>query len=381
MKATPTIYTSKNQGLFELPPPSLDWESKHGTPNLDVVAVHGLNGECFRTWTHEEPTGEKTMWLNDLLPHKLPRTRVMTFGYNASVVGNTSVAGIRDNARSLLISLRDKRDGDGTYNRPIVFVGHSLGGIIIKQALRIARNEPRLAIVADSTKGIVFFGTPHRGTDVANWGELLAKVKSASYGTRPRTKFLKLLRSNSNDLMDLSEDFRPIAQNYALVSFIEQNIISKLGFNRVVSPLALSLSLSLSSRSHFSFLVRMPTLITNTLQVVAKHSAVMEMPHEEQMHINGDHSTMCKFSRNPGDANRFDAVWRSIQRAARGTDTRPAPSIFDLYQQFAHGTSGSTPARPGVTRIEDAHANQLRPMWESQSAALAPERMRVGWAR
>ncbi|KAL8371675.1 hypothetical protein RB595_001465 [Gaeumannomyces hyphopodioides] len=348
MKATPTIYTSKNQGLFELPPPSLDWESKHGTPNLDVVAVHGLNGECFRTWTHEEPTGEKTMWLNDLLPHKLPRTRVMTFGYNASVVGNTSVAGIRDNARSLLISLRDKRDGDGTYNRPIVFVGHSLGGIIIKQALRIARNEPRLAIVADSTKGIVFFGTPHRGTDVANWGELLAKVKSASYGTRPRTKFLKLLRSNSNDLMDLSEDFRPIAQNYALVSFIEQNIISKLGFNRVV---------------------------------VAKHSAVMEMPHEEQMHINGDHSTMCKFSRNPGDANRFDAVWRSIQRAARGTDTRPAPSIFDLYQQFAHGTSGSTPARPGVTRIEDAHANQLRPMWESQSAALAPERMRVGWAR
>ncbi len=57
----------------------------------------------------------------------------MTFGYNASVVGNTSVMGIRENARFLLTLLRNKREGDGTYRRRLVFVGHSLGGIIIKQ--------------------------------------------------------------------------------------------------------------------------------------------------------------------------------------------------------------------------------------------------------
>lgn len=98
-----------------------------------MVAVHGLNGECFRSWTHEETTGEQTLWLKDLLLQRLPRTRVMTFGYDASVVGNTSVAGIRDNARKLLVFLRNKREDDGTRHRPIVFVGHSLGGIIIKQ--------------------------------------------------------------------------------------------------------------------------------------------------------------------------------------------------------------------------------------------------------
>jgi hypothetical protein len=57
----------------------------------------------------------------------------MTFGYSASVVGNTSVAGIRDNARQLLTFLSNKREEDGTFHRPIVFLGHSLGGIIIKQ--------------------------------------------------------------------------------------------------------------------------------------------------------------------------------------------------------------------------------------------------------
>ena len=98
-----------------------------------MVAVHGLNGECFRSWTHVEPNGDKTMWLNEQLLRKLPRTRAMTFGYSASVVGNTSVAGIRDNARQLLTFLSNRREEDGTFRRPIVFLGHSLGGIIIKQ--------------------------------------------------------------------------------------------------------------------------------------------------------------------------------------------------------------------------------------------------------
>ena len=50
------------------------------------------------------------MWLQDLLPSKLPRARIMTFGYNASIVGNFSTLRIRDHARKLLSLLRNKRD-------------------------------------------------------------------------------------------------------------------------------------------------------------------------------------------------------------------------------------------------------------------------------
>jgi hypothetical protein len=75
------------------------------------------------------------MWLRDLLPQKVPNARVMTFGYNADIIANTSIAGIRDNARKLLSTLRDKREDDDENDngRPIVFIAHSLGGIIIKQ--------------------------------------------------------------------------------------------------------------------------------------------------------------------------------------------------------------------------------------------------------
>jgi hypothetical protein len=69
-----------------------------------------LNGDKFGTWTHTSPNGDTTLWLKDLLPHKMPNVNVMTFGYNASVFGNTSVAGVRENSRMLLGLLRDKRE-------------------------------------------------------------------------------------------------------------------------------------------------------------------------------------------------------------------------------------------------------------------------------
>lgn len=45
-----------------------------------LVAVHGLNGDAFETWTHKE---SKVMWLRDLLPEELPNVRIMTYGYNS----------------------------------------------------------------------------------------------------------------------------------------------------------------------------------------------------------------------------------------------------------------------------------------------------------
>ncbi|KAK4032074.1 Alpha/Beta hydrolase protein [Parachaetomium inaequale] len=294
---TVTNYDKNNQGLFVLDPPHSKWERQYGAPDLDVVAVHGLNGDCFLTWTSGSSKAEKATWLNDHLLYKLPRTRVMTFGYNASIVGNTSVAGIRDNARKLLTLLRDKREDDGTRRRPIVFIGHSLGGIIIKQALRTARNEPRFVDIADCTKGIVFFGTPHRGTDAANWGQLIASIKTASFGARPRFDWFKMLRPNSVDLMNVSEDFRPLATQYALVSFIEDNPYGKWGV------------------------------------IVEKHSAVLELPHEEQFIISGDHSTMCKFSNTAPDHARFDTVWRAIKHAAQGPDTSTTVEIRATYNK------------------------------------------------
>ncbi|ROV91872.1 hypothetical protein VMCG_09211 [Cytospora schulzeri] len=59
---------------------------------VDIVAIHGLNGDAYTTWTH--PNG--TLWIRDLLPRFLPGCRVFTYGYPAQVVYNSSFARLQE---------------------------------------------------------------------------------------------------------------------------------------------------------------------------------------------------------------------------------------------------------------------------------------------
>lgn len=70
-----------------------------------VIAVHGLGGHPFKTWQH--PNGK--VWLADFLPAQLPEARVMTYGYNSSVLFSKSVAGIDDFATDLLFRISMER--------------------------------------------------------------------------------------------------------------------------------------------------------------------------------------------------------------------------------------------------------------------------------
>jgi hypothetical protein len=67
----------------------------------DIVAVHGLNGDPYATWTHDN----EKLWLRDFVPASLPTCRVFTFGYSSEVAFTRSRTSIDDFARSLLNSV------------------------------------------------------------------------------------------------------------------------------------------------------------------------------------------------------------------------------------------------------------------------------------
>lgn len=104
-------------------------EAVEGGPVVDIVAVHGLNGDAYKTRT--EPKS-KSFWLQDFLPADLKRSRVFTFACNASVAFGNTTADIVDHARDLLGCLIDQREDDSEAIRPIIFIAHSLGGIVVK---------------------------------------------------------------------------------------------------------------------------------------------------------------------------------------------------------------------------------------------------------
>src|SRR5450432_1311398 len=92
------------------------------------------------------------MWLLDSLPQKIPSGRVMTYGFDTRIHGNRStqdisvlgthlrraIEAMRAVARGWIngsaVDLRDAEQKDQAI-RPLVFIAHSLGGLVVKEVL------------------------------------------------------------------------------------------------------------------------------------------------------------------------------------------------------------------------------------------------------
>ena len=109
--------------------------------------------------------------------------------------------------------------------RPIIFIAHSLGGIIVKQALVWAHREPQYKAINDHTLGLFFFGTPHRGSDKATYGKILANVATGVMH-KPKSKLISALQSNSDALMRLTSEFKFEAPNMKIATFYETKPMS-----------------------------------------------------------------------------------------------------------------------------------------------------------
>ncbi|KAH6702515.1 hypothetical protein VD0002_g5740 [Verticillium dahliae] len=132
---------------------------KEDEVNVDIVLVHGLNGGSHATWTKNG-----FFWPRELM-HQLPGARIMTYGFNTGFKrqGLFAKDHIRafDIAEDLINQLCHIRRGQDT--RPLIMVAHSLGGLIVKQALVEARRSSQASIrtVFDAVIAIIFFSTPH----------------------------------------------------------------------------------------------------------------------------------------------------------------------------------------------------------------------------
>lgn len=100
--------------------------------SFSIIAVTGLAGHAFGSW---KSRGHSDMWLRDFLPEHVPSARILTYGYDSRLFKNKSTASIREFSRNLLQALGAARVD--IASRPIIFIGHSLGGILIKEVRTI----------------------------------------------------------------------------------------------------------------------------------------------------------------------------------------------------------------------------------------------------
>lgn len=87
--------------------------------NVDIVFVHGLNGDPHDTWTSQK---SKTFWPKQLLPPLLQdeKARILVYGYDADVTSFTGDGVSRDkihnHAENLVAGLvANRRVGSSIY--------------------------------------------------------------------------------------------------------------------------------------------------------------------------------------------------------------------------------------------------------------------------
>lgn len=211
-----THVSKEKIGLFEL-------SYNEGETAIDVVAVHGLQGDAYKTWEHENGS----LWLRDFLPSDIPNARIMTFGYDSTVAFGRSVTKIEDTALELLNHLSAKRTrlAPGTPSKPIVFICHSLGGYVVKKALVLAHDRNSSLGYRDvlaSTKAIAFLGVPHEGSDSARWADFATNLlKSSSIDASPNTTIVSDLEKGSTDLAIIAQQFVEKVPDMIIYTFYE----------------------------------------------------------------------------------------------------------------------------------------------------------------
>jgi len=134
-------------------------------PSADVVFVHGLGGDARSTWHPKGKQDDDDFWPVWLGQDQLG-LNIWSFGYNAEATNwkSNSSMPLFDQA-SYLLDCLDSRD---LGKRPLVFITHSLGGLLVKKMLNSANNFVKHQGMIKQTKGVIFLATPHTGSHLAD---------------------------------------------------------------------------------------------------------------------------------------------------------------------------------------------------------------------
>lgn len=134
----------------------------------DIIFIHGLGGDALDTWRHSKNQQDDDNFWPIWLGKDLPQMGIWSLAYEVEPTkwkGSTMPLVERaDNSLDLL-------EIKGIGKRPIFFITHSMGGLLVKQMLRNANDSGNDAWqqILENTRGIVYLATPHSGSTIASF--------------------------------------------------------------------------------------------------------------------------------------------------------------------------------------------------------------------
>jgi tetratricopeptide (TPR) repeat protein/pimeloyl-ACP methyl ester carboxylesterase len=259
-----------------------------GEPRASVLLVHGLGGHHYDTWrcgADRKPwDADPTFW-PVWLARDCGNIAVYAIGYDAPVSRWRGTAmHFTDQATNILSRILAE---PALARGPLILIGHSLGGLVIKQLLRTAEStagyQAGAADLIARVQKIAFLATPHSGAGLAGWGDRLRIV------VRPSVATASLVR-NDPSLRDLNNWYR----DWANAGGIAHLILSETESTRILG------------------------------MIVPPDSADPGLANVRSLAIGADHIAICKPPDDTSDIYVFvrDFVTRSLERPKQALETK-----------------------------------------------------------
>ncbi|KAK7955272.1 hypothetical protein PG988_015966 [Apiospora saccharicola] len=203
------------QGIKQLYP-----ESDAFVPEIDIVFVPGLGAHPEECWETKD-----FKWPTDSLAKDFPKSRILLYMYESVWQGALQVEQFMDNiAMGLLVGVAASREklGQGLTiyhanqkhaRRPIVFIGHSMGGLVIAKAVTIADSyRKKFPIMFEAIAATIFFGTPFKGAAAAEAASMFASA-AEKLSQATSSELLEFMKPGNPQLRDLVDEFTHLVGN------------------------------------------------------------------------------------------------------------------------------------------------------------------------
>uniref|UniRef100_A0A5F9CW55 Protein SERAC1 n=1 Tax=Oryctolagus cuniculus TaxID=9986 RepID=A0A5F9CW55_RABIT len=220
-----TVQEKYQDGVYVLHP-----QCRTSQPiKADVLFIHGLMGAAFKTWRQqdseravseealEDEDRYTTCWPKTWLARDCPALRIISVEYDTSLSDwrarcPTERKSIAFRSTELLRKLRAAGVGD----RPVIWVSHSMGGLLVKKMLVEASKKPEMSTVINNTRGMIFYSVPHHGSHLAEYSVNVRYLLFPSLEVKELSKDSPALKTLQDDFLEFAKD-----KNFQVLNFVE----------------------------------------------------------------------------------------------------------------------------------------------------------------
>lgn len=259
----------------------------HDQTGVDIVTVPCPGADALRSWNRDglmgryfgnlsmrdvevrEATDRRSpSWVREGIRREANRARILLYEHPPVREGTT----LNSLAMALLEELRALRAAEKRRDRPLLFLAHSIGGLVVKMALVKAHADSRYGDILHECYGVAFFGTPHQGSSYFAMQALAGSIQHLLQLSVPLPASLTdQLRMGNPLLLHVDEDFKLVSDDLRVWTLFE-TIDSRLSAN--------------SGDLYY------------TAPLTSPKSAILGMRQERIFPLQSDHANVASFGRH-----------------------------------------------------------------------------------